>query len=101
MYRNFFGLRKDPFRMAPDPDLLFPSAAHRDALAGLFCAILGRQGFVVLTGEAGTGKTALLRHILQSIPSTRALFSVVVNPVRTPASSIFEARVFRRARRSA
>jgi general secretion pathway protein A len=87
--------------MAPDPDLLFPSAAHRDALAGLFCAILGRQGFVVLTGEAGTGKTALLRHILQSIPSTRALFSVVVNPVRTPASSIFEARVFRRARRSA
>jgi len=85
MYNQFFGLTKDPFSMTPDPAFLFLTAPHREALAGLTYAILNRKGFVVLTGDAGTGKTTLLSRIFQSIPSTRAKFSVVLNPTLTPS----------------
>src|SRR5215472_8629790 len=85
MYHQFFGLRKDPFGMTPDPAFLYVTAAHREALAGLTYSILSRKGFVVLTGDAGTGKTTLLTRILQSIPPSRARFSVVLNPTLTPA----------------
>ena len=85
MYHHFFGLKKDAFGMTPDPSFLFLTAAHREALAGLTYSILSRKGFVVLTGDAGTGKTTLLTRILQSIPAARARFSVVLNPTLTPA----------------
>ena len=85
MYHQFFGLKKDPFSMTPDPAFLFLTAPHREALAGLTYSILSRKGFVVLTGDAGTGKTTLLSRIFQSIPSARARFSVVLNPTLTPA----------------
>jgi general secretion pathway protein A len=85
MYHQFFGLTKDPFSLTPDPAFLFLTAAHREALAGVTYAILNRKGFVVLTGDAGTGKTTLLSRIFQSIPATRARFSVVLNPTLTPA----------------
>ena len=85
MYHQFFGLQKEPFSMTPDPALLFLTAAHREALAGLSYSILSRKGFVLLTGDAGTGKTTLLSRIFQSIPPSRALFSVVLNPTLTPA----------------
>src|SRR5207302_5867178 len=85
MYHQFFGLNKDPFNMTPDPAFLFLTSAHREALAGLTYSVLSRKGFVVLTGDAGTGKTTLLTRIFQSVPPTRALFSVVLNPILTPA----------------
>ena len=85
MYYQFFGLRKEPFGMTPDPAFLFLSAAHREALAGLTYAILGRKGFVVLTGDAGTGKTTLLTRVVKSVPESRARFSVILNPTLTPA----------------
>jgi general secretion pathway protein A len=85
MYNQFFGLRKEPFGMTPDPAFLFLSAAHREALAGLTYAILSRKGFVVLTGDAGTGKTTLLTRVVNSVPESRARFSVVLNPTLTPA----------------
>ncbi len=85
MYESFFGLHRNPFVMTPDPALLFLTASHREALAGLNYAILSRKGFVVLTGEAGTGKTTLLTAVLQSMPSTRAQFSLILNPTLTPA----------------
>src|SRR5579872_3045130 len=85
MYYQFFGLQKEPFGMTPDPAFLFLSAAHREALAGLTYAILSRKGFVVLTGDAGTGKTTLLTRVVQSVPESRACFSVVLNPTLTPA----------------
>jgi type II secretory pathway predicted ATPase ExeA len=71
--------------MTPDPAFLFLTAPHREALAGLTYSILNRKGFVVLTGDAGTGKTTLLGRIFLSIPSTRVRFSVILNPTLTPA----------------
>lgn len=85
MYHQYFGLQKEPFGMTPDPAFLFLTATHREALAGVTYAILSRKGFVVLTGDAGTGKTTLLTRIIQSIPTTRARFSIVLNPMLTPA----------------
>jgi general secretion pathway protein A len=85
MYHQFFGLTKDPFSMTPDPAFLFLTAPHREALAGVTYAILHRKGFVVLTGDAGTGKTTLLTRIFQSIPTSRVRFSVVLNPTLTPS----------------
>ncbi len=84
MYQNFFGLIKEPFSMTPDPAFLFLTAAHREALAGLSYAVLGGKGFVVLTGDAGTGKTTLLTKMVRSIPASRATFSVVLNPTLSP-----------------
>ena len=85
MYNEFFGLKRNPFNMTPDPSLLFLTRQHREALAGLSFAILEKKGFVVLTGDAGTGKTTLLTKMLKSIPSGQAQFSLILNPKLTPS----------------
>src|SRR5260370_9218584 len=84
MYHQFFGLSEDPFKLTSDPSFLFLTAAHRQVLAGVTYAILNRKGFVVLSGDMGTGKTTLLNRIFQSIPPPRPRFSVVLNPTLTP-----------------
>ncbi|MGH9528265.1 MAG: AAA family ATPase, partial [Terriglobales bacterium] len=61
MYCEQFHLRRRPFELSPDPYFLYPTPRHNEALANLFHAVSGRRGFVVLTGEVGTGKTLLLR----------------------------------------
>lgn len=83
MYNHLYGLRKDPFRVAPDPSSLFLTDQHREALSGLTLAILQRSGFVVLTGEAGTGKTTLLARILRFLPASKLQFSQIVNSILT------------------
>jgi general secretion pathway protein A len=80
MYHAYFGLEKEPFSMTPDPGFLFLTAKHREALAGLLFAVTSRKGFLVLTGDAGTGKTTLLSRVMRSMPSERAHFSYVLNP---------------------
>jgi general secretion pathway protein A len=61
---NFLGLREDPFHVSPDPRFYFSTSAHESALVELLFGIETRQGFMVLTGEAGTGKTSLLNQII-------------------------------------
>ena len=85
MYQQFFGLERHPFSMTPDPAVLFLTEQHREALAGLTYAILGRKGFVVLTGDAGTGKTTLLTRVLQYLPAQRIRSSVILNSTLSPA----------------
>jgi general secretion pathway protein A len=85
MYESSFKLARNPFSMVPDPGTMYLSPSHREALAGLVYAIVRRKGFVAVTGEAGTGKTTLLRKALQQIPNNAALTSVLVNPTLTPA----------------
>jgi general secretion pathway protein A len=85
MYKQALGLRKEPFSLTPDPGFLYLTAQHREALVGLTYAILQRKGFVVMTGEAGTGKTTLLARVLQFLPATKLQFSLILNPMLTPS----------------
>src|ERR1700730_6697426 len=80
MYEAHFGLQKRPFGMTPDPSFLFQTPTHREALATLTYGVLQEKGFIVLTGDAGTGKTTLLSRLLRRTPSEKAVFSLVLNP---------------------
>jgi len=68
MYESFFGLREAPFALTPDPRFLWLSETHQEGLAALVYGITRRKGFMLLTGEVGTGKTTLLRAALGQIP---------------------------------
>ncbi|NML45981.1 AAA family ATPase [Ramlibacter sp. G-1-2-2] len=68
MYAAYFGLKQEPFSIAPDPRLLFMSGQHREALAHLLYGVQGGGGFVLLTGEIGTGKTTVCRSFLEQVP---------------------------------
>lgn len=83
MYLNFFGFHKKPFSLTPDPEFFFPSKSHRQGIAHLRYGIKERMGFVALSGEVGTGKTHLLRMLLQELGDDikRAL---ILNPVLNP-----------------
>lgn len=70
MYLSFYGLHEVPFSPTPDPKFLFQSARHREALAQLIYGVRERKGFIVLTGEIGTGKTTLLRSLLERLDSS-------------------------------
>lgn len=65
MYKSFYNLARNPFDISPDPAFLFATPRHNEALAALYHAVRGHKGFVVLTGEVGTGKTLLLRCVLE------------------------------------
>ena len=79
MYAPFFGLSQDPFSIAPDPHYLFMSGRHREALAHLLYGLDGGGGFVVLTGEIGTGKTTVCRCFLEQVPA-HCNVAYIVNP---------------------
>jgi general secretion pathway protein A len=89
MYTEFFGLQKLPFNLTPDPAFLFLPSKHREALAGLTYAVLERKGFVVLTGDAGTGKTTLINSVFNRLPADRVESSIILNPTLT-ASEFLE-----------
>ena len=78
VYLDFYGLAEKPFDNSPNPRFLFMSSAHRDALAQLIYGVEERKGFVVLTGEVGTGKTTLLQALLDRIHDRMAV-AVVLN----------------------
>ncbi|MBI3997023.1 MAG: AAA family ATPase [Candidatus Omnitrophica bacterium] len=67
MYESFFGLKEKPFQMTPDTRYFYPSAKHTDALNHMVYAIQDRRGFVVITGEIGSGKTTLSRVLFQKL----------------------------------
>lgn len=68
MYESFFGFREPPFSLTPDPRFLWLSDTHQEGLATLVYGITRHKGFLLLTGEVGTGKTTLLRAALSQIP---------------------------------
>ena len=70
MYESFFSLKEKPFRMTPDTRYFYPSAKHTDALNHMVYAIEERRGFVVITGEIGSGKTTLSRMLFQKLDAT-------------------------------
>src|SRR3984885_13077140 len=85
MYKAFYSLKRHPFEITPDPSFLFPTGKHNEALAALYYGVRRHKGFVVLTGEVGTGKTLLLRCLLQSLrQSNDVAYAYVFNSRLTP-----------------
>lgn len=80
MYEKFYGLKRSPFELSPDPRFFIPTPSHNEALATLTYGVLRRKGFVVITGEVGTGKTLLLRHLLELLGRTNIASAFVYNP---------------------
>lgn len=79
MYENYYGFTEKPFSLTPDPKYLFKSATHANAFELLQYAIRRREGFVVVTGDIGTGKTTLCRAILEQL-DRRTFTALVLNP---------------------
>jgi general secretion pathway protein A len=79
VYTEFFGLNEKPFAITPDPRYLYMSARHADALAHLIYGISESGGFIQLTGEVGTGKTTLIRSLLEQLP-VKAEIALILNP---------------------
>jgi general secretion pathway protein A len=79
MYEEFFGLTEAPFNQTPDPQFFFSSLQHLDAFSLIEQGILRRKGFVVITGEVGTGKTTLCRYFLETVdPNVKT--ALILNP---------------------
>ena len=77
MYERFYGLRERPFALSPDPDYLYPSRVHREALDYLRYGLESHAGFVVITGEIGSGKTTLLQTLLRGLDSQTTVGRIV------------------------
>lgn len=87
MYTSFFGLGEKPFAITPDPRYLFMSERHAEALAHLLYGITEAGGFIQLTGEVGTGKTTIVRSLLERMPG-HADVAVILNPQLTPVEFV-------------
>jgi len=67
MYESFYGLRENPFEVTPNPDYIYLGKNHREALANLLYGVRTKKGFIVITGEVGTGKTTLIHYLLDKL----------------------------------
>jgi general secretion pathway protein A len=79
MYKRFYGLQKNPFEISPDPSFLFATKRHNESLATLYYGVRRHKGFVVLTGEVGTGKTLLIRSLLELLRLNNVNYAYVFN----------------------
>ena len=84
MYKSFYNLQRNPFEITPDPSFLFPTPRHNEALASLYYGVTAHRGFVVLTGEVGTGKTLILRSLLGLLQRRDVAFALIFNPTLSP-----------------
>ena len=84
MYNAFFGFNESPFSLSPDPAFLYRSAQHEEALANLIYGVQSKKGFVVLTGEVGTGKTTLLECLRDYLDAQYIEFAFIFNSRLTP-----------------
>lgn len=84
MYKAFFGLLSNPFNLSPDPAFLYRSQQHEEALANLIYGVQSRKGFIVLTGEVGTGKTTMLECLRDYLDQHHTPFAFVFNSRLTP-----------------
>jgi general secretion pathway protein A len=89
MYNAFFGFNQNPFNMSPDPSFLFRSRQHEEALANLIYGVQSRKGFIVITGEVGTGKTTMLECLRDFLNSQQIAFASLFNS-RLSVEQFFE-----------
>jgi len=83
MYEAFYGLREKPFNLTPDPRYLYLSEKHKEAFAHLLFGIKNRSGFVMVTGEIGTGKTTICRTLLNQLDTSTEI-AFIFNPFLSP-----------------
>ena len=81
MYEEFYGLKEKPFNLTPDPRFFFLSENHRGAFEHLLYGIKEREGFILITGEVGAGKTTLCRALLNKIESQSTDSALILNPM--------------------
>jgi general secretion pathway protein A len=84
MYKTFYKLQRNPFEISPDPSFLFPTKRHNEALAALYYGVRRHKGFVVMTGEVGTGKTMLVRCLLQLLNRNNVSYAYIFNSRLSP-----------------
>src|SRR5271165_6941942 len=84
MYKSFYNLKRNPFEITPDPAFLFPTRRHNEALAALYYGVRRHKGFVVMTGEVGTGKTLLVRCLLELLNRLNVAYAYVFNSLLSP-----------------
>jgi general secretion pathway protein A len=84
MYKSFYNLKRNPFEITPDPSFLFPTRRHNEALASLYYGVRRHKGFVVMTGEVGTGKTLLVRCLLELLNRRNVAYAYVFNSLLSP-----------------
>jgi general secretion pathway protein A len=89
MYNAFFGFTENPFNLSPDPAFLYPSPQHEEALANLLYGVENRKGFIVLTGEVGTGKTTMLECLRDYLDDGGIQFAFLFNS-RLTVDQFFE-----------
>ncbi|MGH9720200.1 MAG: ExeA family protein, partial [Bryobacteraceae bacterium] len=89
MYKAFFGLTANPFNLSPDPSFLFRSTQHEEALANLIYGVQSRKGFIVLSGEVGTGKTMMLECLKNFLAAQQVEFAYIFNS-RLTVEQFFE-----------
>ncbi|MBV8896150.1 MAG: AAA family ATPase [Acidobacteriaceae bacterium] len=93
IYNAYFGFSENPFNISPDPEFLYRSPQHEEALANLIYGVRSRKGFIVLTGEVGTGKTTMLECLRDYLDSQRTEFAFIFNSRLTP-DQFFEMMAF-------
>jgi len=84
LYKAFFGLKLNPFNLSPDPQFLYRSKQHEEALANLIYGVQSRKGFIALTGEVGTGKTTMLECLRDFLDQQQIPFAFLFNSRLTP-----------------
>src|SRR5437763_13714818 len=89
MYNAYFGFSETPFSLSPDPAFLYRSEQHEEALANLIYGVQSRKGFIVLTGEVGTGKTTMLECLRDFLESQYTEFAFIFNS-RITSDQFFE-----------
>jgi general secretion pathway protein A len=89
MYNAFFGLNESPFNLSPDPTFLYRSTQHEEVLASLVYGVQSRKGFIVLTGEVGTGKTTMLECLRDFLTVQRIAYASLFNS-RLTVEQFFE-----------
>ncbi len=84
MYEQFFRLSENPFRLTPDPRFLYITPKHRETLSALVYGVLARKGFLVVSGDAGTGKTTLIHAVLGMLTERKVDCAFIFHPLLEP-----------------
>ena len=85
MYENFFALAKAPFSVVPDPECIYLTRQHADTISGLAFGVLDRKGYLLLTADAGLGKTTALRALSHLLTESNVVSSIIFAPTLTPS----------------